>query len=428
MLIQRGHKVELDLNNKQKTLCIKACGAARWAYNWGLQRKKEEYEKTGKSPSYMTLHKELVQLKNTTIPWLKEITKWAPQSALRSLDNAFAGFFKRCKLKKQGKLKGKIGYPRFKSRKNGIGSFSVFDCQWFNITDKTIHIARLGTVRLKEHGYFPTAGVKISSATISEKAGRWFVSIKVEQNMPDPQPSTNPVVGVDLGLTTLATMSDGTVVQSPKALKNNLKKLRRLSRSVSRKQKGGKNRKKAVQRLAKLHMKIENIRSDHLHKLTTMLTKTKSAIGIEDLNVAGMVKNKKLARSINDAGWAEFGRQLEYKGQWYGCKIVTADRFYASSKIHNECGWKNENLTLSDRTWVCSGCGKVVDRDLNAAMNLEFVAKGITTVGYTGIYACGHPTSTGPVLPASRVVEAGTEQLVSVSLGYQQVYADEAQP
>jgi putative transposase len=407
MKINRGYRVELDLNNKQKTLCMKACGAARWAYNWGLQRKKEEYEKTGKSPSAYTLQSELVKLKKTTVPWLNEVTKWAPGEALRRLDKAFDGFFRRCKLNKHGKLKGKVGYPRFKSRKNGIGSFSVFDC--IHVTDKTIYITRVGDLRLKERGYLPTSGVRITSATISEKAGRWFVTVKTEQDIPDPKPSTNPVVGVDLGLKTFATLSDGTTIQSPKALKKNLKKLRSLSRSVSRKQKGSNNRKKAVKRLAKLNMRIANIRNDHLHKVTTMLTKTKSAIGIEDLGVSGMVKNRRLARAINDAGWGEFRRQLEYKGKWYGCEIKVADRFFASSKIHRTCGWKNEDLKLSDRTWICGGCGAVVDRDKNASENLEDVAKGITTVGYTGSKACG--LSVSPSSMKAVQDEAGTMQL-----------------
>lgn len=179
------------------------------------------------------------------------------------------------------------------------------------------------------------------------------------------------MVGVDLGIKTLAVPSKGEPFENPKALKKNLKKLKRLERWVSRKEKGKKNRKKAARRLGKLHYRIACIRKDTLHKITSELTKTKSRIVIEDLNVSGMLKNHCLAQAIQDVGLYEFRRQLEYKGSWYGCEIVKADRFFPSSKKCSHCGNIKKDLRLSDRTYRCDCCDLVIDRDLNAAINLE---------------------------------------------------------
>lgn len=230
MLITRAYKTELALNNEQVTACKKHAGAARFAYNWGLARKQERYQATGKSPYAVELHRELNALKKTDVPWLYETSKCAPQEALRNLDNAFSHFFRRCQLKKEGKLKGKVGYPTFKSKKKGLGSFRLTGS--IVVFPAAIQLPRLGRLRLKERDYLPTMGVKVLSATVSEQAGHWYVSVQVEQEQDVPT-NGGPVVGVDLGVKALATLSDGTVIPNPRHLKRRLKKLKRLHRAVS---------------------------------------------------------------------------------------------------------------------------------------------------------------------------------------------------
>jgi putative transposase len=372
MVMVRAYKAELDLNNRQITRCRQHAGAARWVYNWGLQLKQDRYKATKARPTAIALHRELNALKKTDVPWMYQVSKCAPQEALWNLDAAFQQFFRRCALKKQGSWKGKLGYTQFKTRKQGLGSFRLTGR--IAVSAKAIVLPRLGQLRLKERGYLPTGGdVQILSATVSEQAGHWYVSVQVEQEQMVPK-NTGPVVGVDLGVKSLATLSDGTVILNPRHLKRRLKKLKSLQRVVSRRQKGGKNRKKAVRTLAKLHRQIKQQRRNTLHQVTTRLAKTKSVLVIEDLNVSGMLKNHHLAQAIGDVGFAEFKRQLLYKAGWYGSRVVLADRWEPSSKRCSRCGWVDEDLTLSDRTFQCEQCGLVLDRDLNAAINLEHLA------------------------------------------------------
>ena len=379
MKVTRGYKTELDLNNAQMTACLKHAGAARFAYNFGLRRYEEEYKAGRKTPNAQSLHKELNTLKQTELPWMYEVSKCAPQEALRDLEKAFKNFFRKCKQKKQGKESGKCGYPKFKSKKKGIGSFRLTGAIYVN--EKSIQLPRLGTLRLKEAGYLPTEGVKILSATVSEQAGRWYVSVQVQEEQPDPTLALGSTVGVDLGIKALATCSDGTIIPNAKALKNNLKKLKRLSRRHSRKVKGSKNKAKATRKLARLHAHIAHIRSDRTHKATSWITaKTKPdlerpcCIVMEDLNVTGLLKNHKLARSIADVGFAEFRRQIGYKAVFAGSHVYTVSRWEPSSKTCSWCGWRDCDLQLSDRLFHCRDCGYVIDRDLNAAINLALAA------------------------------------------------------
>jgi putative transposase len=368
--IQRAYKTELDLNNEQITACKRHAGAARWAYNWGLARKQEDYHATGKSPSAMDLHRDLNALKQTEVPWMYGVSKCAPQEALRNLDSAFSHFFRRCQLKQQGKLRGKIGYPQRKSKKRGLGNFRLTGS--IVVFADAVQLPRLGRLRLKERSYLPTTA-KILSATVGERGGHWYVCVLVEQEHSLPA-NSGPVVGLDLGVKTLATLSDGTTEPSPRHLRTSLTKLKRLQRAVSRRQKGGRNRKKAVRRLATLHRRIANQRANTLHHLTSRLAKTKSVVVIEDLNVSGMLKNHHLAQAIADVGWGEFRRQLTYKAAWYGCQVLVASRWEPSSKTCSGCGWMDEDLTLADRTFRCEQCGQARDRDLNAELNLAKLA------------------------------------------------------
>lgn len=367
MKILRAYKTELDLNNQQKTACTRHAGAARFAYNWGLEHKKAAFTNGEKTPSAIDLHRELNALKKTELAWMYEVSKCAPQEALRDLDKAFANFFRRVKERRNGK-NVKVGFPRFKSRKHGVGSFRLAGV--IRVFEKAIQLPRLGLLRLKERGYLPTSSVHILSATVSNKGGRWFVSLQVEMEIPDPVMGEKPVAGVDLGINRMAQVSDGAYFENPRALKSALIKLKRLQRVVSRRQKGSANRQKALNQLARAHFRVANIRKNALHQATTWLARTKSAIVLENLNVSGMMKNHHLAQAIADVGMHEFRRQLQYKGQWYGCEVLLADRFFPSTKRCSQCG-NEKAVDLAERVYGCEVCGQVMDRDLNAAINLE---------------------------------------------------------
>jgi putative transposase len=368
MEIVRAFKTELDLNNKQRSAGMRHAGTSRFAYNWGLQRKITAYRSGERMPSAIDLHRELNQLKQGDFSWMYEVSKCAPQEALRDLDRAFQHFFRRVKEKKAGKSI-KVGFPRFKSLKKGVGSFRLTGTM--RIFDGHIQLPHLGVLRLKEKNYLPVTDVHILNATVSERAARWFVSVQVEMEIPDPEPVEKPVAGVDLGINRLAQVSDGTYFENLRALIKAQAKLKRLQRVVSRRQKGSANHQKAVRQLAKAHARVANIRKNALHQVTTWLARTKSAIVLEDLNVSGMMKNHHLAQSIADVGLHQFRRQLQYKGQWYGCEIFLADRFYPSSKQCSQCGTVKGSLGLGQRTYHCENCGLVIDRDWNAAKNLE---------------------------------------------------------
>lgn len=369
MKTRRGFKVELDLNDEQRTSCLKHAGCSRFAWNWGLTRKQEAYQATGNMPTAIDLHKELNALKQTEYPWMYEVSKCAPQEALRDLDAAYKHAFRRLKAGKRGK---KVGWPRFKKRSKTIGGFRLTGT--LHIYANRIQLPRLGLLKLKESEYLPV-GAKVAQATITEQAGRWYVSVQVEQEGGEVSQGDEPAIGIDLGVKALATCSDGSVYENPKALRSSLKQLQRRSRQLSRKVKGSRNRAKAKHQLAKLHTKIAPIRKDALHQATTaIVTKATSqrarALVLEDLNISGMLKNRTLSRTIADVGLYEFRRQLTYKAEVVGLPVKVISRWYPSSKTCSCCGWVDEHQTLANRTFVCQQCGVVLDRDFNAACNL----------------------------------------------------------
>ena len=370
------HKIELKPNNKQATYFAKACGVSRFAYNWALGEWQKSYQNKEQT-SEITLRRKLNVIKAEQFPWMKEVTKVAPQQAIKNLGTAFNRFFK-----KQGK------YPRFKKKgihdsfraDNGppsVGQDAV------SIQESKIKLPRIGLVRLKEALRFSG---QIISVTISRQAAKWYASISVETNKLPHERKNHGSVGVDLGIKALATLSDGVKIAGPKAHTALLAKLRRLSKRVSSKLARSKNRNKARIKLAKIHAKISNIRKDALHKLTTELALNYTAIGIEDLHVKGMAANRKLARHIMDQSFYEFRRQLEYKAKWYKSAVIAANRFFPSSKKCCICGIINNNLTLKDHDWTCDSCGTYHDRDLNAARNLAAFAN---TASSAEIYASG---------------------------------------
>ena len=373
-----AHKIALDPSNAQSTYLARACGVARFAYNWALAEWKRQYDawkadNALPKPSQAALRRQLNSIKREQFPWMLEVTKNAPQMAIIQLGQAFQNFFA-----------GRARYPQF--RKKGVHDRFTLTNDQFDIDGSRIRIPNLGWVRMRETLRFTG---KIMSATVSRVADRWFVSIAVDT--PDsshlPPAENQGAVGVDLGVSALATLSTGEEIPGPKPHKALLGRLRRLSRSLSRKQKGSANRKKAKAKLAKLHARIAAIRLDALHKLTTDLTRRFHTIGIEDLNVRGMVKNRHLAPSIADMGFFDFRRQLEYKAAMRGGQVVVADRFYASSKTCSECGDKLDDLPLSVREWTCTACGAIHDRAVNAAVNLKNMAVSST------VTACGEESS-----------------------------------
>ena len=371
-----SHKIRLDPNNKQATYLAKAAGTARFAYNWALAEWQIQYaawktDNTQPKPNQMSLRRQLNAIKREQFPWMLEVTKNAPQMAIIQLGAAFKSFFA-----------GRAKYPQFKKKGKSRDSFTLTNDQ-FAIDAYRIRIPNLGLVRMRETLRFSG---KILSATVSRTADQWFASITVDTDQNHLPPAENQgTVGVDLGVSALATLSTGEKVIGAKPHKALLSRLKRLSRSLSRKVKGSANRHKVKQKLARLHAKIANIRQDSLHQLTTDLTRRFHTIGIEDLNVSGMVKNRHLSRAISDMGFFAFRRQLEYKAEMRGAVVVVADRFFASSKTCSAsgCGHKVDKLPLSVREWTCPVCGAVHDRDINAAKNLQEYAVSST------VSACG---------------------------------------
>ena len=391
-----AHKIALDPNNAQATYFARAAGTARFAYNWALAEWQRQYaawkqDNSLPKPSQAALRRQLNAIKREQFPWMLEVTKNAPQMANIQLGEAFKNFFA-----------GRAKYPKF--RKKGVHDRFTLTNDQFSIDGSCIRIPHLGWVRMRESLRF--AG-KIMSATISRVADRWFVSITVDTEDPPKSRAENQgAVGVDLGVAALATLSTGETITGPKPHKALLDRLRRLSRSLSRKQKGSSNRRKAKAKLARLHARIANIRSDALHKLTTEITRRFHTIGIEDLNVRGMAKNRHLARSIADMGFFEFRRQLEYKATMRGGVVAVADRWFASSKTCSACGSVQEAMPLSVRQWICPDCGTRHDRDLNAAINLKNMAVS-STVSACGEEGAGRARKS-TVKPASMKQEASS--------------------
>lgn len=375
-----AHKIALDPNNVQATYLARAAGTARFAYNWALAEWQRQYElckadATLPRPSQAALRRQLNAVKREQFPWMLAVSKNAPQMAIIQLGQAFQNFFA-----------GRARYPQF--RKKGVHDrFSLSNDQ-FGIEDSRIRIPNLGWVRMRESLRF--AG-RIMSATISRVADRWFVAVAVETQDDShlPKAENQGAVGVDLGVKALATLSTGALIPGRKPHKALLGRLRRTSRSLSRKRKGSNNRRKAKAKLARLHARIGAIRSDALHQLTTDLTRRFHTIGIEDLNVRGMAKNRHLSRAVSDMGFFEFRRQLEYKAKMRGGQVVVADRWFASSKTCSACGHKLDELPLSMREWTCPACAAQHQRDVNAAINLKNMAVSST------VSACGEEGS-GP--------------------------------
>lgn len=377
-MTQLGHKIRMYPDSSAQVYLAKSCGTSRFAWNWALARWKELYNK-GDKPSALSINREFNACKGSEFPWTAEVSKYAPQQAILDLSDSFSRFFK-----KQAK------YPRFKKKWRSKDSFYLGN-DVLKISGKYLKLPKLEKpIKMAETIRFP--GRPLSCTISRDAAGDWYASFNIElsEDYVYPHKCENQViVGVDIGLKTLATCSDGSKFDNPRALRAAERRIRRRSQSLARKQKGSKNRAKAKISLAKAHRKVTRIRQGAWHNVTSWLVKNFRFIGIEDLNVRGMTKNHCLAKSISDAALGEFRRQVTYKSKLAGSNVVTADRFYPSSKLCSCCGFKLDELDLSVRKWTCPQCGVVHDRDENASQNLRLVAAGYAET----LNACGESVS-----------------------------------
>ena len=372
-----GHTIALDATDEQQAHFRRACGTARYAYNWGLAEWKRMYD-AGDKPSAQKIKAAWNAHRKADLPWTFEVSKCVSGQAVIDLGTAFTNFFRDCKKPKKQR---RFRYPRFKSKRSDNG-FALWNDQ-FQIKGNSIRIPRLGWVKMHEALRFDG---KIMGARVSRIGTRWHVSIQVDVGERLLPCAVGDTVGIDLGITTLMQLSrplpDGrTKIKNPRARRSMMRRQTKLARRISRqelvrrKSNAKTSRRQMIRRdrLRDLHYRIASIRKDAIHKATTEIAKAFSTVVIEDLNVSGMAKNQRLAGSILDASFREVRRQLEYKVAMRGGRVVIADRWMPSSKTCSECGTVASKMPLSKRSWVCADCGADHDRDENAAKNLELV-------------------------------------------------------
>ena len=384
-------KVALDPTPSQERRLLSHAGAARFAYNMGLAHVKEGIE-AGNRPewSFFSLvywwnaNKDALAVNADGEPWWQENSKEAYSRALESLAKALSNWSKSRKGDRKGR---KVGFPKFKAKGSATPKFTYGTGSFGLIKDdpKALKLPRIGRVHCMENVAKRVGEAKVKRMTISQRAGRWYASLTVErEDKPVKRAPKGGAVGVDLGVKTLATLSDGTVIKNPRYLRKSERKLKKAQQALSGKTKGSNRRAKAKAKVARIHAHVANRRSDAMHKLTTRLTRKYSDISIEDLHVAGMVKNHHLAKSIMDAAFGEFRRQLEYKTARSGARLHVVDRWYRSSKTCSQCGSVKAKLPLSERTYRCDSCGLVLDRDLNAAINIMVAGSAPETLNAHG--------------------------------------------
>ena len=372
--MKRAHRVALKSTPDQDSLFSQHAGYARFAYNWALGEYKAGLD-VGEWLNHQSLRPRWNRVKGIIAPWAGPLSQNAAKYAIIDLGAAAENWGEYRKRLKAGQRSGRrVGFPRFKRRRHEQGFRADNGPDTVRVDGKVVILPKIGRVTMVEHLRFHGS---IREVTINRTAGTWFACFCVEDGQPAPPVKDGPTIGVDVGVGTMAVCSDGVTVENPKALPAGLVRLRRLDKAIARSRNAhGKsnhsNRREGLyDKRRGLHARIVNVRNDNHHKATTAIAKSCGRVVVETLNVSGMMRNRRLARAIADAGMSGFLSKLEYKCAWYGAEYVKADRWYASSKLCAHCGWKNEDLTLSDREWRCGGCGALNERDYNAAVNLS---------------------------------------------------------
>ncbi|MCG1028226.1 IS200/IS605 family element transposase accessory protein TnpB [Virgibacillus halodenitrificans] len=374
MLVNKAYKFRIYPTKEQEILIAKTIGCSRFVFNRFLGQWNDTYKETGKGLTYNSCSSELTKLKSELV-WLKEVDSIALQSSLKNLADSYTRFFK-----KQNKA------PRFKSKKNNVQSYTTKETNNnIAIVDNSIKLPKLGLVRFAKsrevHG-------RILNATVRRNpSGKYFVSILAETDV-QPLEKTESSIGIDLGITDFAILSDGRRINNNKFTIKIEKKLKREQRKLSRRALNAKNNginlfdaknyQKQKRKVARLHERVMNQRNDFLNKLSTEIIKNHDIVCIEDLNTKGMLRNHKLAKSISDVSWSAFVSKLEYKANWYGKTIVKINRWFPSSQVCSNCGHQDGKKSLEIRDWTCSVCHKHHDRDINASKNI--LAEGLRTL------------------------------------------------
>lgn len=387
-------KVALDPSPAQERLLLSHTGAARFAFNAGLAHVKAGID-AGEKPewSFYSLrkwwnaNKDALAVSDDGVIWWTENSKEAYSSGLESLANALSNWVKSRKGERKGR---RVGFPRFKAKDRTVPRFA-YTTGGFGLIEgdpKALRLPKIGRVHCMENIAERVGDARVLRMTVSQRAGRWYAALTIERDDQASQAVRSApmggAVGVDLGVKTLATLSDGTIIANPRYLAASERKLKRAQKALSRKVKGSKRCAKARAKVACLHAHVANQRSDAMHKLTTRLARTYSDVSVEDLNAAGMVKNHRLARAVSDAAFGEFRRQLEYKTARTGAALHVVDRWYPSSKTCSKCGRVKAKLPLAERVYKCDGCGLVMDRDLNAAVNILVAGSAPETLNAHG--------------------------------------------
>ena len=389
--VTQAYRFALGPTPRQRRALASHCGAARYAHNWGLQLvlQRLEQRRTGEDVevpwTLPALRREWNRAKHQVAPWWAENSKEAYSSGLDGLARGLTNFSDY----RAGRRKGRrMGFPRPKRKGRSRDACRFTTGQIKVLADRRhIQLPRIGAVKTHESTRklarrLEKGTARMLAATISRTADRWYVSFTVEVQRTVPTHNgASGVIGVDVGVRHLAVLSTGEVVPNPHALQRSERRLRRLNRELARRRPHSRRRDQTRRKLARAHARAASLRRDALHKLTTALATQHGTVVIEQLNVAGMVRNRRLARALADAGLAELRRQLTYKTGWYGSQLIVADRFYPSSKTCSACGWVKAKLALAERTFACETCGLRLDRDLNAARNLAKLAYQVARSG-----------------------------------------------
>lgn len=368
MEIKRAYKFRFYPTPEQELNLAKTFGCARFAYNYMLRQRTDAWFQRQEKVGYHETSAMLTALKKQPeFAWLNEVSSVPVQQSLRHLQTAFGNFFAR-----------RNKYPTFK--KKGGAQSAEYTTSAFKWDGKTLSIAKNGALNIRFSRTIPKAAIVTTVTVSKDTAGRYFVSMLCTDQVQAKTPVESKV-GIDLGLSHFAILSTGEKIAAPNTFRKNEEKLAKLQRRLAKKTKGSANRKKAKLKVARVHAKIADARRDFLHKLSTRLINENQVIAIESLSVSNMQKNRCLSKSISDAGWSEFVRQLEYKARWYGRELIGIDRWYPSSKRCFDCGYTMPKMPLSVREWVCPECGSIHDRDINAARNVLAAGLAVSALG-----------------------------------------------